>query len=117
MPIRSHTTPANTENAAETPKIERPEVRFPLPKLYTLSEREERLLQILLVISRRSDGCATPVESFICKLVQKYGYFACTPEDIEQDFEELVEEWKMAVDVARLFAREHPELLVAGDDE
>jgi hypothetical protein len=122
MPIKSHTTPANTQNAAENPKptiagYEKPEVRFPLPKLYTLSAHEERLLQILLVISRRSDGCATPVESFICELVSNYGYFAPTPKDIERDLEELVMEWKMAVAVTRLFAQEHPELLAENAEE
>lgn len=74
-------------------------------------------MQILLLISRRNDGCTTPIERFICELVFDYGYGALTPEDIKQDFKTLTDDWDDAVEVARLFAQEHPELMAENAQE
>ena len=123
MPTRQNAQP-KPDPAPQQAKNPQPitgykhQIRFPLPKLLDgLTEDEEQLLQILLVIIRRSDGCATPIETFISTLVHDYGYRPIKPDDIEFDVKTMLADWDDAVEIGRLFAQEHPELLAENAQE
>jgi len=115
MPTKQNVEPKpGPENPKPAIAEYKHQIRFPLPKLLDgLTEDEEQSLQILLVILRRFDGCTTPIEECISKLVFNYGYRALKPDDFDDEIKTMNENWNDAVEVARLFAQEHPELLAA----
>ena len=114
--------PAAAPQQAENPKPaiaerKKSEIRFPLPPLCPRNEHEEEILKVFLVIVRRDIGCMTPIEQFLTSLIYLYGRRSLTPDGVQSEFKTLTDDWDDAVDVARLFAREHPELLAASGTE
>jgi hypothetical protein len=54
---------------------------------------------------------------FLTSLIYLYGRRSLTPDRVQSEFKTLNDDWDDAVEVARLFSREHPELLVKNAED
>jgi hypothetical protein len=82
------------------------------PLLNNVRYGQVEFLEICKTIHDRDRGCITPAEEFITDLVGDYGYRGgITPELVEDRLKRFRDDFTDAVDVARRFAKAHPDLI------
>lgn len=81
-----------------------------------LDTEEAAIIAVAQRIHREEFDCDTAMEMFIDGLLSRLMHRPLTLKDVQLCFEELEGNWTGALNTARKYYREYPELVAAGDD-